>query len=619
VTIPSAILSKAASPIDGADVVINKDVNVGQSESSICVNPNDKSILLNSNNSFGTGSASGTLFGVDNLMSSTFGNTWTGTSQGVGNTTNYGDPAVAIDRNGKYYVGYITGPSFGQSVSYSTNAGISWTNVNIASGGTLDKNHLWVDNSVSSPYLGSVYSAWSNLSSGNNQIEITGSVDGGVNWSPKLSISNAVAAGSHNQGVNLQTGPNGEVYAVWAIYDSWPSVETALGFSSSTNGGTSFIPASRIISNIKGIRGNLKTVRVNSFPSMTVDVSNTTLRGTIYVVWANQGIPGTNTGNDVDVYLIKSTNGGGSWSTPIRINQDPINAGKKHWLPWIACDNVTGALSVVFYDDRNVTATNAEVFVANSFDGGNTWSDFRVGDYSFTPSSIPGLAQGYFGDYIGIDAQGGKVYPCWFDNRSGKVLTYVSPFDLCVDNLNIPYPTQVHTYYEAKLKITASSTINQPTSDVIMDAGQEIALLPGFNAVINSGSTFQAYIDGCGGVSGNASKSVIQSAYNKAIDPSAINRNISLYPNPTNGNFVVSISNESEESENGIKEEEEYETAAQEKYTVCVYDIMGQMIFNSVMNDNSKLRINISDYSNGIYFLKITDGNRSFNTKIIKR
>ena len=38
------------------------------------------------------------------------------------------------------------------------------------------------------------------------------------------------------------------------------------------------------------------------------------------------------------------------------------------------------------------------------------------------------MAQGYFGDYLGITALDGNVYPCWTDNRSGHAMTYVSPF-----------------------------------------------------------------------------------------------------------------------------------------------------------------------------------------------
>jgi len=48
---------------------------------------------------------------------------------------------------------------------------------------------------------------------------------------------------------------------------------------------------------------------------------------------------------------------------------------------------------------------------------------------AFTPAPIPGLAGGYHGDYIGISAYDGRVYPAWADERVGRVLTYVSPYD----------------------------------------------------------------------------------------------------------------------------------------------------------------------------------------------
>jgi hypothetical protein len=110
------------------------------------------------------------------------------------------------------------------------------------------------------------------------------------------------------------------------------------------------------------------------------------------------------------------------------VNQNPIGQGKEHYFPWIACDPENGALSVIFYGDRNVNQNQVEVFCANSFDGGDTWEDFKVSDVAFTPAPIPGLAGGYMGDYLGISARGGKVYPVWTDNRTGVTLSYTSPY-----------------------------------------------------------------------------------------------------------------------------------------------------------------------------------------------
>ena len=130
----------------------------------------------------------------------------------------------------------------------------------------------------------------------------------------------------------------------------------------------------------------------------------------------------------MDIYIIKSIDGGDTWADPIRINQDEAGLGHEHYFPWITVDPENGVVSAIFYDDRNVGGTDCEVFCANSEDGGQTWEDFQVSDVSFTPAPISGLAGGYMGDYLGIIARGGWVYPVWCDNRTGSVMTYCSPY-----------------------------------------------------------------------------------------------------------------------------------------------------------------------------------------------
>ena len=418
---------------DGPDVgTFGTLTNTTQSENSVFVNPLDNNKVINSNNS--TNWPVTILYGTSNLRSTDGGATWFGTVDLPSAGSNSGDPAAAIDLNGRYYVGYINN-SFGQGVAYSTNEGTSWSAVNITGSGTDDKNHLWVDNSPSSAYEGHLYSAWTSFGT-NSDIVISRSTNSGTSWSTPVDISLAVAGGSHDQGVSIQTGPNGEVYAAWAVYDCWPCDETAIGMAKSVDGGATYAPATRIITGIRGIRQEYPSTflhRVNSFPVMAVDNSQGARSGWIYVVWTNHGVPGVNTGNDRDVYMIRSTNGGTSWSSPIKVNQDPSGLGKLHYEPWVSVDPVTGALSVIFYDNRNTTGSQVETWVATSIDGGNTWEDFRVSDVAFTPSPIPGLAGGYMGDYLAIASRGGKVYPVWTDNRNGIALSYTSPFQLATN------------------------------------------------------------------------------------------------------------------------------------------------------------------------------------------
>ena len=429
----SQINSRAVRYDNSPDVPVTGQPST-QSENSIFVDPNDNMVAFNSNNS--TPSGGGSVYGADYLYTFDFATTWSGSVNGP-NGSNSGDPAACIGTDGRWYVGYIS-TSSGQDISYSDDQGVTWTKVQVAGApGTgwndlADKNHMWIDTKVGSPYENYLYNAWTDFGGPfNEDVVLQSSDDFGMTWGTKVNLSQAINTSGHHQGVNISTGPNGEVYAVWTIYDNWPNDENSMGMARSFDGGATWEPAFRIIDNIKGIRnsGVPQNMRVNSFPVMAVDCSNGPNSGAIYVVWTNSGVPGVNTGSDKDVYMIKSTDHGDTWGDPIRVNQDPIGQGKTHYLPWIAADPSSGILSVIFYDNRNTSPNQAEAWVAVSTNGGETWEDFKVSDVAFTPSPIPGLASGYMGDYLAIHATDGKVYPCWTDNRTGSAMTYVSVFE----------------------------------------------------------------------------------------------------------------------------------------------------------------------------------------------
>jgi len=416
---------------DSPDIPLTTLTTVTESENSVFVDPDNNMFLLNSNNSTQwSGGTVGSLYGANYFQSADVGTTWGGSEQGAGGA-NSGDPTTAINHAGRQFVNFIDDPG-GQGIAYSDD-GINWSTSTIATnpGSLADKNHMWIDNKAGSPYLGNIYCAWTDFGGTYDyQVVLSRSTNNGVSWSSKVPLSGTSIA-PFNHGVNLQTGPGGQVYACWATYATTSDLtETGIGFTKSLDGGATFSSATNVISNIKGIRatGVLKNMRVNSFPVMAVDVSGGPNNGNIYIVWTNIGTPGTNTGTNKSVYMIRSTNGGTSWSTPIRVNQGTFADGKEAYEPWITCDPETGNLSVIFYDDRATTSTACETWVSNSIDAGNTWSDFRVSDVSFTPTAIPGLASSYMGDYLAITAKGGRVYPVWTDTRGGEFKTYVSPF-----------------------------------------------------------------------------------------------------------------------------------------------------------------------------------------------
>jgi hypothetical protein len=73
--------------------------------------------------------------------------------------------------------------------------------------------------------------------------------------------------------------------------------------------------------------------------------------------------------------------------------------------------------------------------------------------------------------------------------------------------------------------------------------------------------------------------------------------NASVYPNPTNGRITIS-------SDNPIS-------------AIEIYNLSGKLIFADLKVKQSLSEIDLSGNSRGIYFVKIYDGTKYFNQKVI--
>lgn len=605
-----------ASSIDVLDVFVTNPSNYSQTENSVFIHPSDRNRVLNANNT-AANPWSTTGFGVSGFVSSNYGQTWSGT---LHLTNSNADPAVVISKaTGRYFINFINNSGNGQSIAYSDNFGASWNYYTVVSGPpTRDKNHLWVDNrshkldGSSNPNYGNLYIAWfqiedggacSHASSNDDQAMFTRSTDNGANWSTPLNISAGVNAVCQNQGVNIQTGPNGEVYACWAVYDVWAGDEVAIGFNKSLNGGVTWGTASRT-QNIRGHRitplGGQKTMRHNSFPSMAVNQQN----GNIYIVWTNRGVPGGSAG-DPDIYMIKSVDGGNNWSSPIRVNQDALGNGKDQWFPWIACDEISGALVVTYYDSRDFTNNDeANTYISLSYDDGVTWEDHLISDVSWSGDGIPN-AQGYAGDYIGIDISNGYVVPVWSDDRNGNMLAYTQPFiipclddDLVLCNGTIT-GTQDYKFYNT---ITIGGTgctftiTNSGKSN--MQANTEILYKDG----VTVQGELHAQIVACdnSGFGFAKRETDIVNKIDYSTDYLSSSFQYKVYPNPSNnGNFQLEVVNK-------------------QNYPIgfSLVSILGETIYQSQLID-SYHTIDISHYPKGIYLAKMTSGGKVFTYKIV--
>ena len=369
---------------------------------------------------YGTGFASTTNGGLN----------WNGNYQTF--TPNSGDPACWVWPTGSTWAGWL-GHSVIQGAGHSTNYGATWVfDMNFPGASSFDKNLSCVDDVPGSPYLGRAYTVWTNFGGTYaNRIVGSYSTNGGATWTTAAPVSPAPASGHHQQGCDVEVGPEGVVYVIWAhcTTNGQNSTEDNLGFAKSTDGGVTWAVAVNNVVDINGIRtSNLfNGIRANGFPRLDIDKTGGPQNGWIYATLAEKTVaPATDV---ADVTLCRSTDGGTTW-THTRVNQDTPGSGRYQYFPSV-CVDPTGGVNIFYYDQRNTTGYLTETYLSRSLDGGNTWTDVQVSDHNFTPAPIPGLAGGYQGDYITMTwGANNKLWPFWADNSSGTYQCWTSAINL---------------------------------------------------------------------------------------------------------------------------------------------------------------------------------------------
>ncbi len=388
-------------------------------EVTIAINPADPQNLLVSSN------------GLQVYYSYDGGQTW-GQHYQSSVYGNSGDPSVIFDYHGNAYLAtlaYQADSNFVLDriiVHRSEDGGNVWNYVYFAGFDSTtfqDKEWLAADH-TSSSFKGNLYLSWTRFdacpgltpltSRDSTRIMFAYSTDSATSWSSAIRISDRQGdcsdKDSTTEGAVPAVGPQGQVYIAWAGLNK-------IWFDKSTDGGRTF-GNDKIIAEQPGgwdfpVSG---LMRCNGLPQTLCDTSKSSpFYGTIYVVFSDQ----RNGEDNTDVFLVKSTDQGETWSAPVKVNQDTGRA--QQFFPWAAIDPGSGYLYVVFYDRREHKGDTTDVYLARSTDGGETFSDFRVNQDSFVP-----CADYFLGDYIGITALNGNVYPVWVKMVSFKTSIYLA-------------------------------------------------------------------------------------------------------------------------------------------------------------------------------------------------
>lgn len=328
----------------------------------------------------------------------------------------YGDPCIVADSAGNFYffhlsdvdgLGWMSKKLLDRIVCQrSTDGGKTWTEGSyMGEDHPKDQDKEWA---AIDPRDGTVYVTWTQFDLYNSKepgdssnIMFSKSTDNAESWSDAIRINqyagDCIDDDATTEGAVPAVGPNGEVYVSWMLNDK-------IYFDRSMDGGKTWLDKDLVAA--EGIIGWALTIpginRCNGMPITKVDLSNGPNRGTIYINWSDQ----RNGEDDTDIWVIKSTDGGDTWTAPKRVNDDA--AGKHQFFTWMDIDQTTGYLYTVFYDRRAYDDLQTDVYVAYSKDGGETWENEKVSKKPFIPND-----KVFFGDYNNISAHDGHIRPIW--------------------------------------------------------------------------------------------------------------------------------------------------------------------------------------------------------------
>jgi hypothetical protein len=103
-------------------------------------------------------------------------------------------------------------------------------------------------------------------------------------------------------------------------------------------------------------------------------------------------------------------------------------------------------------------------------------------------------------------------------------------------------------------------------------------------------------------LNGCSDTAVITVSVTSGINDAFSNLNVSVFPNPANDFIYIQIN-----------------TLINETSTVQLFDISSRLVLEKTYNTNDLIELNVEQFLNGVYYLKIVSSEKSYNKLIIKQ